>query len=103
MDLVFPIGLCLLATLMHPGEAHMTDAAADLSINMATKLLKSLQMRPFCDHTDTDQLTPEQMAAVHAFMHEMLAAYYRMTIIVPAGLSLEVLNKRFAKAAKIKA
>ncbi len=69
----------------------------------ATQLLTSLQVRPFCDHGDVRDLPPEQQAALHAFMFELLSAYWRMRIVVPEDKALRVLNKRFAKAATMKA
>ena len=63
----------------------------------ASQLLKSLQVRPFCDHVPGD-LTPEQQAAMHAFMHEVLAAYFRMRMTVPEQTALTMLDQRFAAA-----
>jgi hypothetical protein len=66
----------------------------------ATQLLGSLQAKPLCDDADVQELTPEQQAALHAFLHETIAAYYRMRMLIPEDRALAVLNKRFAKAAK---
>lgn len=68
----------------------------------AAQLLKSLQVRPFCDDNSDQGLSPEQEAALHAFMHEMMAAYYRMRMVVPEQKALTVLDRRFATAAKEK-
>jgi len=68
----------------------------------ASQLLGSLQVRPFCDDPRTKELTPEQRAALHVFLHEIVAAYYRMRMTVPEDLALAILNKRFADAAKMK-
>jgi hypothetical protein len=65
----------------------------------ATQLFNSLEMSPLCDPSDVEGLTPEQLAALHAFLHEIIAAYYRMTILVPPDQALVVLDKRFKKAA----
>lgn len=67
-------------------------------VGVASALLKSIQLRPFCDHPDIEDLTPEQQAAMHAFLHEVMAAYFRMTMVVPVGTATRVLNARFAKA-----
>ena len=66
----------------------------------AARLLRSLHLRPFCDHGDVGDLPPEQQAALHAFMFEMLASYWRMRMVVPEKSAVRVLNARFAKAAK---
>lgn len=71
-------------------------------VELGTLLLNDIRLRPFCDHNDVDHLTPEQQAAVHAFLHEFLASFYRMSIIVPEGDFLQVLNSRFSKALKAK-
>jgi hypothetical protein len=68
----------------------------------ATRLLHSLHVQPFCDHGDVGDLPPEQQAALHAFMFELLASYWRMRMVVPEKQALRVLNARFAKAAKDK-
>jgi hypothetical protein len=72
--------------------------AEDAKVGIATALLDSLKFKPFCDHKSTSELTPEQQAALHAFLHEVLAAYYRMSILVPEEARTRVLNKRFAEA-----
>jgi len=63
----------------------------------ASQLLKSLQIRPFCDHVPGD-LSPEQQAALHAFLHEVLASYFRMRMVVPENTALTILDQRFADA-----
>jgi hypothetical protein len=65
----------------------------------ASQLLRSLELKPLCDAADVQGMTPEQVAAVHAFLHEILAAFYRMRILVPENLVLTALNKRFERAA----
>jgi hypothetical protein len=64
----------------------------------ASQLLNFLQVQPFCDNTGGD-LTPEQEAALHAFLHEILAAYYRMRMTVPEKTALAMLDRKFAQAA----
>jgi len=66
----------------------------------ATRLLHSLHLQPFCDHGDVKDLPPEQQAAMHAFLFELLASYWRMRMVVPENKALRVLNTRFAKAGK---
>ena len=65
----------------------------------ASRLLTSLKIQPFCDDIGDQDLTPEQQAAVHAFLHEVLAAYYRMTEMVPVQKAATILDRRFAQAA----
>ncbi|WP_162914728.1 hypothetical protein [Desertibaculum subflavum] len=66
-------------------------------------LIHSLKVEPLCDHRDTDELTPEQIAALHAYMHENLAAYYRLLMVVPEEVANRILSKRLIKiAAKLK-
>ena len=64
----------------------------------ASALLKSLQVRPFCDDTGGQELTPEEEAALHAFLHEVLASFFRMRMAVPEEKALVILNKRFEQA-----
>lgn len=66
-------------------------------------LIHSLKVEPLCDHRDTDELTPEQIAALHTYMHENLAAYYRLLMVVPEEVANRILSKRLLKvAAKLK-
>lgn len=73
--------------------------AAPAGVLTATKLLLSLQVRPFCDDAGDQELTPEQEAALHAFLHEIMAAYFRLRMTVPQDKVLTLLDRRFAKAA----
>lgn len=64
----------------------------------AGALIRSLTVTPLCDHKDTTDLTPEQVAAMHMFKHELLAAYYRMRMVVPEAPANRILSKRLADA-----
>ena len=66
------------------------------------EFLLSLQKRPLCDPGHTRDMTPEQLAALHAFMHEFLAAYWRMRMVVPEDRALRLLDQRVIKAAREK-
>jgi hypothetical protein len=78
----------------------MTEHENTVGVLTATQLIGGLQVRAFCDDPRTKELTPEQQAAMHAFLHEILAAYYRMRMTVPQDLALAILNKRFSDAAR---
>lgn len=66
--------------------------------SFAGRLIHSLTITPLCDHHDTTDLTPEQIAALHMFKHELLAAYYRMRMVVPEAPANRILSKRLADA-----
>jgi len=75
--------------------------AAKPTMGTAGKILKSIKVRPFCDsNSGVRDLTPEQQAAMHAFLHEVLAAYYRMSILVPEDAIAKILSHRFDQALK---
>jgi hypothetical protein len=64
---------------------------------IATDLFMSLSIKPQCDHVP-EELTPEQVAALHAHLHEVMASFYRLSMVVPQPLIFDVLNRRFAQA-----
>lgn len=64
---------------------------------LAKSIIHSLAIRPLCDSQDTDELTPEQAAALHAFKFETLAAYWRLCMVVPEKAAERVISKRLAK------
>ncbi|HKU94303.1 MAG TPA: hypothetical protein VJR58_03455 [Vineibacter sp.] len=64
----------------------------------ARALLTSLRLRPFCDHSSTRDLTPEQVAALHAFLHEVLASFYRLSMVLPEEQTMKILDHRFTQA-----
>ncbi len=66
---------------------------------MAESLVKELQVRPFCDGPETGGLSPEQQAALHAFQHEVLAAYYRCCEKVPLDKVNGIVGGRLARVA----
>jgi len=64
----------------------------------ARALLTSLRLRPLCDHSSTKDLTPEQIAALHAFLHEVMASFYRLSMVLPEEQTMKILDHRFAQA-----
>lgn len=66
--------------------------------HIADNFLESLMLRPFCDAADVKGLTVEQRAALHVFMYEFLAAYYRACEKVPANSVKQALEKRIVMA-----
>lgn len=78
----------------------MADKPKEAGGLTASQLIASLEMSPRCDAADVKGLTPEQQAALHAFLHEVIAAYYRMTILVPQNQAMAVLDRRFSRAAQ---
>ena len=73
---------------------------AKVKLGPAARFVRSLELKPLCDSAHAKNLTPEQQAALHAFLHEFLAAYYRMRILVPEDRANAILDSRFAKAAE---
>lgn len=65
---------------------------------IADSFLESLMLRPFCDAADVKGLTVEQRAALHVFLYEFLAAYYRACEKVPENNVKQVLEKRIILA-----
>jgi len=80
-------------------KSEVEPAGATLSF---TRLFGSLQISPFCEGREAQDLDPRQKAAIHLFLHEILAAYYRLITVVPAAKVAAVLNRRFRSAAKHK-
>jgi hypothetical protein len=58
-------------------------------------MLKTLQYRPLCDSSSVDDLTSSQQAALHVFQYEVLAAFYRVQMVVPLEKVIDVLDKKF--------
>jgi hypothetical protein len=67
-----------------------------------TQLMGSLKLRMLCDDTGDQELSAEQEAAMHAFLHEVFASYYRLTTRVPEKKVRTIFNRRFASAPKDK-
>jgi hypothetical protein len=90
----------------HPARGRQVLQEAGMpkvETTFVSALIHSLAVQPLCDHRDTDELTPEQIAALHAYMHENLAAYYRLLMVVPEAVANRIISKRFlAAAAKLK-
>ncbi len=61
---------------------------------LAEGLITALQVRPFCDTSDLAGLSPQQLAALHVFQHEMLASYFRVCEKVPEAHVIEIIDKR---------
>jgi hypothetical protein len=65
-----------------------------------TRLVDALRMRPRCDSAEARDLSPEQQAAFHAFLYDVLRAYHHLKTQVPEDKVLAVLNGRFREAAE---
>jgi hypothetical protein len=64
----------------------------------ASQLLGSLRQQIRCDSAEGEGLTPEQIAALHAFVHDVLRSYHHLKTLVPEEKVLAVLDRRFGKA-----
>jgi hypothetical protein len=63
-------------------------------------LVGFLQMGIKCDSRQVKELTPEQQAALHVFLHEFLAQYFRMVMVVPAARANKIMDKVFRDSRK---
>ena len=59
-----------------------------------------LSVEPMCEAPDVEDLTPEQIAAVHLFKHEVLAACYRLYLNVPSALIDPLIAKYLASISR---
>ena len=77
----------------------VAESHTSVKISTAT-MIKSLQVRPFCDSSQVDDLSATQQAALHVFQYEVLAAYYRVQMVVPESKIIDVLDKKFNRSGK---
>jgi hypothetical protein len=66
------------------------DTAHPLAGDPMHKLAKNL----FCEEPP-DELSVEQLCALHEFFHEVLAAGYRLYQVVPAAKASAVIKEKF--------
>jgi hypothetical protein len=64
---------------------------------LAESLITALQIRPFCDAPDLEGLSPQQLAALHVFQHEMLASYFRVCEKVPEAHVNDIISRRLTQ------
>jgi hypothetical protein len=70
-----------------------------MKITATDRLMKSLSSaRILCDKSDVKQLSPEQVAALHAFKHEVLAALFHLFEKVPEDTAKTIVSKHLAEA-----
>jgi hypothetical protein len=62
------------------------------------QLMTSLSVRPLCDGVGDLELSEDQEAALHAFLHEILASYHRLLMHVPKDKVHAVFDRRLAGA-----
>lgn len=51
-----------------------------------------------CDHSKIKDLTPEQVAAMYCFIHEVLASLYRLHEKVPEEVINEIISGKIHRA-----